>query len=310
MKRLSSPMRVTPPPPVVPRLTVENSRKRLPSPMTSSVCSPPNFRSWGSPPTEENESKMFLRPTRAGPRTTACGSRIHSSPNSTPSPTKANAPMRTFFPRRAPVETMARESTSLIARTNRVARRGVAGRFIRLAVHQHAAHDAFCGNVAVHCGHRLQLAEFYLPLQHRHLDAQLISGHHRAPETRLIHRGQIEQFFIAIRNFRKQQQSAGLGHPFDDQHARHDRFAREMTLEKALIDGDVFQADDALQPLDFDDRVHQQERIAVRQNFLYARVVENHLMSSVFPAACTNAAPLVGRKFAQPTAKVRLGVVG
>src|SRR5882762_1750041 len=65
MKRLLLPIRVTPPPCVVPRLTVENSRKRFASPTTSSVRSPLNFRSCGSPPTEQNESKMFLRPIAA-----------------------------------------------------------------------------------------------------------------------------------------------------------------------------------------------------------------------------------------------------
>src|SRR5579859_433811 len=177
MKRLSSPMRVTPPPPVVPRLTVENSRKRLPSPITTSVCSPLNFKSWGSPPTEENESNTFFRPMRAGPRTTACGSSTQPSPSSTPSPTKANAPMRTFSPSRALLETTARESMSLIARTNRIARRGIAGRAIRLAIHQHAAQDGFGGHIAIDRSDGLQLAELDLPLQHGHLKADLVAGH-------------------------------------------------------------------------------------------------------------------------------------
>src|ERR1700722_6703142 len=203
MKRLSFPMVVTPPPPVVPRLTVLNSRKRLPSPMMTSVCSPLNFRSCGLPPTEQNESKTFLRPMRAGPRTTACGSKTHSSPRSTPSPTTANAPMRTFVPIRALAETIARESTSLIAHTDRVVGRRVARLCLRLAVHQHAAQNGFRRDIAVHGGHRLELAKFDLPLQHRHFDAQLVSGHDRPAETRLIDGSQIEQLPVPFRDFRK-----------------------------------------------------------------------------------------------------------
>src|ERR1700722_2198768 len=124
---------------------------------------------------------------RAGPRTTACGARTQSSPSSTPSPTTANGPMRTFFPRRALAETTAWESTSFIARTNRVAGRSVAARGLgRLPVHQHAAEYGFGRDIAIHRSHRLQLAKFHFPLQHRHFDAQLIPRHDGAPETRLV----------------------------------------------------------------------------------------------------------------------------
>src|ERR1700676_1741271 len=124
---------------------------------------------------------------RAGPRTTACGSRTQSSPNSTPSPTTAKAPIRTFCPTRALAETIARESTSLIAHTNGVVRGGVARRRLGLAVDQHAAQDGFRRPVPVNGCHCLKLAKFNFPLQHRHLDAQLISGHDRPAETSLIH---------------------------------------------------------------------------------------------------------------------------
>src|ERR1700676_4843284 len=105
---------------------------------------------------------------RAGPRTTACGSRTQSSPNSTPSPTTANAPIRTFCPTRALAETIARESTSLIAHTNRVAGGSFARRSLGLAVHQHASQNGFRRDVAVDGCHSLQLAEFNFPLQHGH----------------------------------------------------------------------------------------------------------------------------------------------
>src|SRR5579871_4501381 len=199
MKRLLFPMRVTPPPCTVPRLTVLNSRNRLPSPITTSVCSPPNFRSWGSPPTELNESKTFLRPMRAGPRTTACGSRMHPSPSSTSSPTTANAPMRALAAIRALGATTAWESTSFIAHTHRVRRRRVAGGG-RFAIDQHAAQYCLRGNIAIHRGDSLELAEFDFPFQDGYLDAQLVSRNYRAAEARFVHSGEKEKFFVALLN--------------------------------------------------------------------------------------------------------------
>src|ERR1700682_4320950 len=53
-----------------------------------------------------------------------------------------------------------------------------------------------------------------------------------------------------------------------------------MALKIALIDGYVFQPHDTLQPLDFENVIHHQEWRAVRQNFLDANAVKNHLMAS------------------------------
>src|ERR1700682_1836423 len=54
-----------------------------------------------------------------------------------------------------------------------------------------------------------------------------------------------------------------------------------MALKIALIDGYVFQPHDTLQPLDFENVIHHQEWRAVRQNFLDANAVKNHLMASM-----------------------------
>ena len=58
--------------------------------------------------------------------------------------------------------------------------------------------------------------------------------------------------------------AAGLGHALDDQDPWHDGFSREVSLKITLVDGNILQADDALEPLDFENGIHQQERIAVR----------------------------------------------
>ena len=41
----------------------------------------------------------------------------------------------------------------------------------------------------------------------------------------------------------------------------------EMPLKERLVDRDVLQPDDALAVLDLENAIHQQERIAVRQDF-------------------------------------------
>jgi hypothetical protein len=54
-----------------------------------------------------------------------------------------------------------------------------------------------------------------------------------------------------------------------------------MALKIALIDGYAFQSHDALQPINFENVVHHQEWRTVRQNFLDANAVKNHLIASM-----------------------------
>ena len=53
-----------------------------------------------------------------------------------------------------------------------------------------------------------------------------------------------------------------------------------MSLKIALIDADVLHADNALEPLHFQDGIYHQEGIAVRQDLLDAVGVQNHRFSS------------------------------
>ena len=63
----------------------------------------------------------------------------------------------------------------------------------------------------------------------------------------------------------QQQQAAHLRHRLEDEHRRHDRVPGEMALEERLVDGDVLHALDEVPLVERRDAVHQQERIAVRQ---------------------------------------------
>ena len=83
MKRLSSPTRVTPLSWIVPRLTVQLSRKTLRSPISSRVGSPAYFLSCGASPREANGWILLPAPIVVGPLMTTWG------------PTTVPGPMRT-----------------------------------------------------------------------------------------------------------------------------------------------------------------------------------------------------------------------
>ena len=95
MIQLSEPTRVTPPPCAVPRLNVQCSRTVLPSPMTSSVSSPPYFLSCGAPPIAQNGKKRLPRPIVVRPPTTTCASSTVPRPSLTFGPTMQYGPTST-----------------------------------------------------------------------------------------------------------------------------------------------------------------------------------------------------------------------
>src|SRR5690606_20489796 len=63
------------------------------------------------------------------------------------------------------------------------------------------------------------------------------------------------------------ERTGGLRQALDDQHARHYREAGKVALEERLVDADGLDDDRALVAVHVDDAVHEQERVAVRQQF-------------------------------------------
>ncbi len=112
MSRLSEPIRVTPPPPAVPRWTVVPSRNTLRSPISTRVASPRNLRSCGTRPIELKGKKRFPSPTRVSPSITTCDSTTVRRPRRTLSPITQKGPTRTPGSRTAPAATRASGSTS------------------------------------------------------------------------------------------------------------------------------------------------------------------------------------------------------
>ncbi len=121
----------------------------------------------------------------------------------------------------------------------------------------HPAHEGgFGAELAIDGGSAFEFAEIAAPENQVHLKAQLVAGNDRTAEARVVHGHEVEQFFVAVGNFEQAKQAAGLRHGFDDQHARHDRFAGEMALEIGFVDADVFDADDTFQRFDLQDAIH------------------------------------------------------
>jgi hypothetical protein len=64
-----------------------------------------------------------------------------------------------------------------------------------------------------------------------------------------------------------------LGHRFENEHAGHDRTAREVPLEELLVDRDVFDSDDPSVQFQLANPVNQQKRIPVRKQGLDVHVL-------------------------------------
>jgi hypothetical protein len=79
----------------------------------------------------------------------------------------------------------------------------------------------------------------------------------------------------------EQRDAADLGHGFRQQHARHNRLAREVALEKQFVERRVLNADSVFHRFQLDDAVYEQHRIAMRQNFHNIRYFQNHMNSSL-----------------------------
>ena len=71
--------------------------------------------------------------------------------------------------------------------------------------------------------------------------------------------------FCAVRHALQHQDAGGLRHGLHDQHAGHHRKIGKVALEKRLVVGDILDPDDAF-GFHFYDAVHQQKRVAMRQN--------------------------------------------
>ena len=96
---------------------------------------------------------------------------------------------------------------------------------------------------------------------------QNVSGEYRAAEARIVDGHEVDQLALGLRPQRVNDQNGrGLRHRLDDQHARHNRAGRKVTLKIRLVDRDVLDAGRVRVGNDIDNLVDHQERLTVRDH--------------------------------------------
>ena len=131
--------------------------------------------------------------------------------------------------------------------------------------HNRAGQRGLAGQLAFHKGVGFHASQAALERQHVHLDAQLISGHHRAAELGLLNARKDRQLLLAVRNLVHHDDGPGLCHRLNHQHAGHDRIVGKVALKKGLVHGHILDGYQALAALELNHSVDQQKRVAVRK---------------------------------------------
>ena len=96
------------------------------------------------------------------------------------------------------------------------------------------------------------------------LEHQLVAGHDRAPELRLVEPHDPDLDPAGIRCRLQQPDACRLGQALEDQYPRHDRLGREVAGEEVLGAGDVLEGDEPPLSVVLDDAVHEHERVLGR----------------------------------------------
>ncbi len=75
--------------------------------------------------------------------------------------------------------------------------------------------------------------------------------------------GEDHELGLAVGYLCKEERAAGLGDRFDHENTGHDGVVGKMAGEVGLVDGDVFDGDDAVAGLHLDDSIDEEEGVAV-----------------------------------------------
>src|SRR5206468_7581898 len=121
--------------------------------------------------------------------------------------------------------------------------------------------------LAVDARARAKLADPSNDADHFRFENQLIAGNDLALEAGAVNAGKIDQRSAAglrVAGIERKERRQ-LGERLDDQHPRHQRIGREMSLEERLVERHVLQAADRYAGLTVEHAVDQQERIAMRK---------------------------------------------
>ena len=223
-------MRVSPPPPTVPRWMVTHSRKTLPRPITRRVRSPRYFRSWGGRPIDANGKICVSSPTVVSPSMIAEAPIGTLRPSTTCGPTTACGP--TTVPRADAPPTDARRPSGAPA-----ARSSAHGH------HQHGFH------------HRPRRRRW--PTHARgqwaaralQADVELAGDRRARPGARNLAPSTPRSARRGRRRRAGRESSSSVDawrQRLEHQHARHQRHAGKMALEKLLADADDLERREAI----------------------------------------------------------------
>src|SRR5438067_6386647 len=112
-------------------------------------------------------------------------------------------------------------------------------------------------DLAIDPGHPANPSKRASVLHELDLRDQGITRNHRPPEAHLVHPGKVGQLAL-VAGHRKQDHSPHLGHRLQQQHPRHHRMARKMTLKETLVQRHVLQTHGPPARFQLEDAVHQQ----------------------------------------------------
>src|SRR5688572_7134589 len=160
-------------------------------------------------------------------------------PMTVPAPITTCAPMTAYGPT---TTSEAREASAWMTADS--ARFDDIFRLLR-AVRHHAQHLSLGDDGPVDPGRAFHLHRAGASLQHFALHDELITGNDRLAEARLVDAAEEEELLVALWQVHEEQHGRALRHRFHDQHARHHRRSRKMSLKELLIRRHVLEADDS-----------------------------------------------------------------
>src|SRR5437762_5773220 len=143
---------------------------------------------------------------------------------------------------------------------------------------------AFRGELVADVRGHLDSGEPTAHLRERRGEAAGVARPHDAFELHLLDPGE-EPDPLAVVGEGHRAHGRSLGHALGEDHAGHDRVPREMALQVPLLAGEVVLCDAAHARLELGDAVDEEERVAVWDEPLDARPVEDdaHAVSASMP---------------------------
>ncbi len=107
----------------------------------------------------------------------------------------------------------------------------------------------------------LEADEVAAPVHQAHLEPQLVAGHHRPPELRVVEADDADLERAGVGRRLQQEDAGGLGERLEDEDTRHDGLPREVAGKEVLGAGDVLERDEPPRAVVLDDAVDEHERV-------------------------------------------------